>query len=100
MFSLLYAAPTNPLNGLDIMRFLPFILIFIVFYFLIFKPQNDKAKQQKEMQTGLKVGDKILLNGGILGKVSKLTGDEEVLVEIAEGVKVRCLRSAIMEKKY
>jgi preprotein translocase subunit YajC len=99
MFHLLYAGATPPLGGFDVMRFVPFLLIFVVFYFLLFKPQNDKMKKQKQMQAGLVLGDQVLTNSGIFGKVSKLIDDQEILLEIAEGVKVRCLKQVIVEKR-
>lgn len=103
MFHVLYANPapslTPSIGGVDVMRFVPFLLIFVVFYFLLFKPQNDKMKKQKQMQADLKVGDQILTNSGFLGKISKLVNDEEILLEIADGVKVRCLKQVIVEKR-
>jgi preprotein translocase subunit YajC len=103
MFHVLYAnaAPSAipSIGGVDVMRFVPFLLIFVVFYFLLFKPQNDKMKKQKQMQADLKVGDQILTNSGFLGKISKLVNDEEILLEIADGVKVRCLKQVIVEKR-
>lgn len=99
MFQLLYANTTPSFAGIDVMRFVPFFLIFVVFYFLLFKPQNDKMKKQKQMQAGLAVGDQILTNSGFLGKVSKLINDQEILLEIADGVKVRCLKQVIVEKR-
>lgn len=99
MFHLLYANAAPTIAGLDVMRFVPFLLIFVVFYFLLFKPQNDKMKKQKQMQADLKVGDHILTNSGFLGKISKLVNDDEVLLEIADGVKVRCLKQVIVEKR-
>jgi preprotein translocase subunit YajC len=99
MFHLLYANAVPSLAGVDVMRFVPFLLIFVVFYFLLFKPQNDKMKKQKQMQASLAVGDEILTNSGIFGKVSKLISDQEILLEIAEGVKVRCLKQVVVEKR-
>lgn len=99
MFQLLYANTAPSFAGIDIMRFVPFLLIFVVFYFLLFKPQNDKMKKQKQMQNSLVVGDQILTNSGFLGKIAKLVDDQEVLLEIADGVKVRCLKQVIVEKR-
>ena len=99
MFHLLYAETAKSAFGFDIIRFVPFLLIFVVFYFLLFKPQNDKMKKQQQMQDGLKVGDQILTNSGIFGKIAKQINDQEVLIEIAEGVKVRCLKQVIVEKR-
>jgi preprotein translocase subunit YajC len=99
MFQLVYASAMPSFAGIDVMRFVPFLLIFVVFYFLLFKPQNDKMKKQKQMQDSLSVGDEILTNSGFLGKISKLVDDQEVLLEIADGVKVRCLKQVIVEKR-
>ncbi len=99
MFQLLHANNIPSFAGFDVMRFVPFLLIFVVFYFLLFKPQNDKMKKQKQMQASLNVGDQVLTNSGIFGKISKLIDDQEILLEIAEGVKVRCLKQVIVEKR-
>jgi preprotein translocase subunit YajC len=75
--------------------FLPIILIFVVFYFLLIRPQQKKMKQHKEMLGAVRRGDKIVTGGGIVGTVTKVIDDAEVMVEIAEGVKVRVHRSLI-----
>lgn len=103
MFQLLHAhaapAVLPPIASVDVMRFVPFLLIFVVFYFLLFKPQNDRMKKQKQMQASLVVGDQILTNSGFFGKISKLINEQEVLLEIADGIKVRCLKQVIVEKR-
>lgn len=78
-------------------QFLPLILIFVVFYFLLIRPQQKKMKQHKEMLGQLRRGDRVLTAGGIIGTVNKLINDTEVSVEIAEGVRVRVLRTTITE---
>jgi preprotein translocase subunit YajC len=75
--------------------FLPIILIFVVFYFLLIRPQQKKMKQHKEMLGAVRRGDKIVTGGGIVGTVTKVVDDAEVTVEIAEGVKVRVQRALI-----
>lgn len=77
--------------------FLPLVLIFVVFYFLLIRPQQKRAKEHKAMIAGLHRGDSVLTGGGIIGKVTKVFDDHEVQVEIAEGVKVRVSRSSITE---
>ena len=78
-------------GGNAFQAFLPLILIFVVFYFLLIRPQQKRAKEHKEMVEGLKRGDEVITQGGLIGKVSKVA-DEEVTVELADGVKVRvCL---------
>lgn len=75
--------------------FLPIILIFVVFYFLLIRPQQKKLKQHKEMLAAIRRGDRIVTGGGIVGTVSKVIDDNEVQVEIAEGVRVRVHRGLI-----
>jgi len=90
------AGPTgSPVAGLE--QFLPFVLILVVFYFLMWRPQAKKAKLHKEMVSQLRRGDKVLLQSGIFGTVSKVVDDGVVLVEIAENIKVRVARQAIGE---
>ncbi|MDP2697960.1 preprotein translocase subunit YajC [Thalassospira sp.] len=89
-------------GGADMLTsFLPLILIFVVFYFLLIRPQQKKQKQHKEMLAAIRRGDKIVTAGGIIGTVAKVIGDDEVSVEIAEGVKVKVARgmiSAVLSK--
>ena len=75
--------------------FLPIILIFVVFYFLLIRPQQKKMKQHKEMLAAIRRGDRIVTGGGIVGTVSKVIDDNEIQVEIAEGVRVRVHRGLI-----
>ncbi|SDG89923.1 preprotein translocase subunit YajC [Roseospirillum parvum] len=84
------AAPAA--GGLE--AFIPLILIFIVFYFLLIRPQQKKMKQHKEMLSQVRRGDKIVTNGGLIGKVVK-AADDELEVEIAENVKVKVVREMI-----
>ena len=77
------------------MSLLPLVLIFVVFYFLLIRPQQKRVKEHKAMVEALRRGDRVVTGGGILGKVSKVLNDNEVQVEIAEGVKVRVQRSTI-----
>lgn len=90
------AAPANQAAGLE--QFIPLLLIFVVFYFLLIRPQQKKMKQHKEMLDTLRRGDEVVLGGGILGKIIKV-GDPEVSVEIADGVRVKVLKSSIAEVK-
>ena len=73
----------------------PLILIFAVFYFLLIRPQQKKAREHKEMLGRVKRGDRVITGGGITGTVTKVLNDNEVAVEIADGVKVRVQRSLI-----
>ncbi|OGS06365.1 MAG: preprotein translocase subunit YajC [Elusimicrobia bacterium RIFOXYA12_FULL_51_18] len=76
------------------MQFIPLIIIMVIFYFLLIRPQQKQAKERKAMLDALKSGDKILTNGGILGLITGINGDE-LDVEIAKNVKVSVVRSAV-----
>jgi preprotein translocase subunit YajC len=76
-------------------QFLPLVLIFVVFYFLLIRPQQQKQKQQRSMLDALRRGDRVVTGGGIIGTVNRVTSPEEVEVDIATGVRVRVLRSTI-----
>ena len=77
--------------------FLPLILIFVVFYFLLIRPQQKKVKQHKEMISKIKRGDKILTAGGIYCKVSRVIDENQVEVEISNGVKVLISKPTITD---
>ena len=80
-----------------LIQFAPFVVIFAIMYFLILRPQQQRAKQQREMVQGARRGDVIVTNGGLIGKVTKSTDDNEVEVEIAPNVRVRLARSGIAD---
>jgi preprotein translocase subunit YajC len=84
-------------GGFDIMAFLPLVLIFGIFYFFLIRPQQKKMKEQQAMLAAIRRGDKIVTNGGVIGTVSRLTSDKELLVEIADNVKVRVLRAMVAD---
>jgi preprotein translocase subunit YajC len=71
------------------------LLIFLIFYFLMIRPQSRKMKEQKAMIAALRRGDQVLTQGGIIGKVTKVGEDSVIEVEIADGVKVKVLRHTI-----
>lgn len=77
------------------LQFLPIILIFVVFYFLLIRPQQKKLKVHKEMLSALRRGDKVVTGGGIIGTITKVIDEHEVQLEIAEGVRVRVQRPMI-----
>ncbi|MHC0053157.1 preprotein translocase subunit YajC [Actibacterium sp. D379-3] len=77
--------------------FVPLILIFAIMYFLMIRPQQKKLKDHKAMVEALRRGDQIVTQGGLIGKVAKVKDDNEVEVELAEGVKVRVVRSTIAQ---
>jgi len=95
LISTAYAQGTGLLDQSALIQFLPLILIFIVFYFLLIRPQQKKAKDQRAMLDALRRGDRVVTGGGILGTVSKVVSPEEVEVDIASGVRVKVLRSTI-----
>ena len=76
---------------------LPFVLIFVIMYFLILRPQRQQLKRREEMLKAIRRGDTVVTNGGIVGKVTKVVDDNEVELQIAEGVKVRAMRSLVAE---
>jgi preprotein translocase subunit YajC len=92
-----FAQDATPLAGAPdtMLQLLPIVLIFVVFYFLLIRPQQKKMKQHKEMLSALRRGDRIVTGGGIIGTITKVIDDNEVQVEIAEGVRVRVQRPAI-----
>jgi len=92
-----YAQGTGIFDQNALVQFLPLILIFVVFYFLLIRPQQRKAKDQKAMLGALRRGDRVVTGGGIIGTVARVDNPEaeEVVVEIAENVRVRVLRSTI-----
>lgn len=75
----------------------PLALIFVVFYFLLIRPQQTKMKQHRAMLGQLRRGDRVLTGGGIIGTVTKVASDAELIVEIAEGVRVRIARGTVAE---
>ena len=79
------------LFGGDLVSFLPMIAIFVVFYFLLIRPQQKKAKETRAMLAALQKGDEVVTAGGIVGKISKL-GDQYATIEIANGVEMNVQR--------
>jgi preprotein translocase subunit YajC len=82
-------------NQSALIQFLPLVLIFVVFYFLLIRPQQRKTKDHKTMLDALRRGDRVVTGGGIIGTVARVENPEEVTVDIADGVRVRVLRSTI-----
>lgn len=78
-------------------QFLPLILIFAIMYFLLIRPQQKKVKTHQNMVAALRRGDQIVTQGGVIGKVSKVKDDNEIEVEIADGVKVRVVKATIAQ---
>lgn len=84
----------EPGTGDFLISLLPLILIFVVFYFLLIRPQQKRMKDHRDMLTALRRGDRVVTGGGIIGQVIKVA-DDECTVEIGEGMRVRVLRSTI-----
>jgi preprotein translocase subunit YajC len=80
-----------------LVQLFPLILIFVVFYFLLIRPQQAKVKAQREMLSGVKRGDRVVTGGGIIGLVTKVISDNEIQVELAEGVRVRIIKQTITD---
>ena len=80
-----------------LIQLLPFILIFVIMYFLIIRPQRQKAQRHRDMVANLRRGDTVITSGGLIGKVAKVVDDNEMQIEIAEGIKVRAVRGMIAE---
>lgn len=78
-------------------QIMPLLLIFLVFYFLLIRPQQKKLKAHVEMVAALRRGDKVVLGGGMIGTISRVVDDKELLVEIASGIEVKVVRSTIAD---
>jgi preprotein translocase subunit YajC len=76
---------------------LPLVLIFVVFYFLLIRPQQKKQKEHRSMLESLRRGDRVVTSGGIIGTITKVQSDSELILEIADGVKVRAMRGMISD---
>ena len=74
-------------------QFIPLILIFVIFYFFLIRPQQKKVKEHKAMVESLKKGDKVVTSGGITGTISRVIDNDKVEVEIAENVKVEIVKA-------
>jgi preprotein translocase subunit YajC len=90
-----YAQAAGISGGGGLEAFLPLILIFVVFYFLLIRPQQKKMKDHKALLSAIRRGDKVVTGGGILGTVTKVIDDDEINIEISDGVKVRVQRALI-----
>ncbi len=84
-------------SGGGLEMFLPFVLIIVIFYFLLWRPQQKKMKQHREMLGNLKRGDRIVTGGGIYGRIARVEGDQDLIVEIAPEVRIRVVRGTVSE---
>ena len=83
------------MSGQGIAQFIPLILIFIIFYFFLIRPQQKRVKDHKAMVESLKRGDEIITSGGIIGTIERVMEDDRIEVNIGENVKVQIIRSTI-----
>lgn len=93
--SVTLATAGGGMGGLMI-QLLPFILIFVVFYFLLIRPQQQRVKKHREMVESLRRGDEVVTSGGLIGKITRVA-DNELTVELAQGVRVKVVRHTISE---
>lgn len=96
LMSLIQAAPSGEAGGMSqiLVGILPWLLIFIIFYMLMIRPQQKRVKEHQAAIAAIKRGDEVITGGGIRGKVTKVT-DDEAEVEIASGVRIRVIKSTI-----
>jgi preprotein translocase subunit YajC len=85
------------MDGSAIAQFVPLILIFAIMYFLLIRPQQKKMKDHQKMVEGLRRGDVVITQGGLIGKVVKVKENNELDVELSEGVKVRVVQNTIAQ---
>ncbi len=83
------------MSGSGIAQFIPLILIFVIFYFFLIRPQQKKVKEHKLMVSALKRGDDVITSGGIVGKVEKVFDDDKIDLVIAENVTIKVIKSTI-----
>lgn len=94
-----FAQGTSPLGGEGgmLMSLLPFVLIFVIMYFLILRPQQKRVKQHQEMVKNVRRGDTVVTNGGLVGKVTKVIDNDQIEIEIADDVRIRQMRSMLTD---
>ena len=83
------------MSGSGFAQFIPLILIFVIFYFFLIRPQQKKVKDHKLMVAALKRGDEVVTSGGIVGKIERVLGDDKVDILISENVTVQVVQSTI-----
>ena len=83
------------MSGSGFAQFIPLILIFVIFYFFLIRPQQKKIKDHKSMVSGLKRGDDVVTSGGIVGKIEKVHEDDKVDLLISDGITVKVIKSTI-----
>ena len=83
------------MSGSGFAQFIPLILIFVIFYFFLIRPQQKKSKEHKQMVATLKRGDEVVTSGGIVGRIERVLGDDKVDILISENVTVQVVQSTI-----
>ena len=83
------------MSGSGFAQFVPLILIFVIFYFFLIRPQQKKVKEHKLMVSALKRGDEVITSGGIVGKIERVLGDDMIDITIADNVTVQVVQSTI-----
>ena len=83
------------MSGSGIGQFIPLILIFVIFYFFLIRPQQKKIKEHKLMVAALKRGDEVITSGGIIGRVERILGDDKIDLVISDNVTVQVVQSTI-----
>ena len=83
------------MSGSGFAQFIPLILIFVIFYFFLIRPQQKKVKEHKLMVDALKRGDEVVTSGGIVGKIERVMGDDKVDILISENVNIQVVQSTI-----
>ena len=83
------------MNGQGIAQFIPLILIFVIFYFFLIRPQQKRVKDHKTMVASLKRGDEVITSGGIIGTIDRVMEDDRIEVTIGDNTKVQIIRSTI-----
>ncbi len=92
-----FAQDAGAMPGGGLEMFMPFVLIIVIFYFLLWRPQQKKMKHHREMLGNLKRGDRIVTGGGIYGRIARVEGDDDLIVEIAPEVRIRVVRGTVSE---
>ena len=83
------------MSGSGFAQFVPLILIFVIFYFFLIRPQQKKVKEHKQMVSALKRGDEVITSGGVVGRIERVLGDDKVDILISENVTVQVVQSTI-----
>src|SRR5689334_14938804 len=84
-------------EGGMMVQLLPFLLIFVIMYFLILRPQQKRMKAHQEMVKNVRRGDTVVTSGGLIGKVTKVIDDDQIEVELADGIRVRQVRGMVSD---